>query len=241
MKTVKKHKIKKGICKNLQSGMSMKKLLVTLLLASMAVVFVGCKDSTVEEGPSDVVIEEDESDSMSEEESGNSTTGEENVGIETDNACVSILADIWNAYAEDEKFAVMGGDFDNIVNDAPGAVNINNTEHMGASLQIPGSITGDVDEGAALTHALNANTFTSASLHLKDAANADTFIGTLKDGIVNTNWMCGFPDTLVVYLVKDEYVVYAYGKADIIDTFKSKVSDVYGEDAILFAEENLVF
>jgi hypothetical protein len=52
--------------------------------------------------------------------------------------------------------------------------------------------------------------------------------------------MCGFPDTLIIYTVADEYVVAAFGNAEIIETFKTKLAAVYGENATLSVEESLV-
>lgn len=222
----------------------MKKLLVALLFVTMSFAIIGCGKSKEENIPSDEVISEENTEEVSEENSEEiSDSVSEEVSSEdavvSDNASVTILADVWNTYADDEKFAAMGGDFDNMVDGAPGAFDVTNVENMAGTFQIPTSIAGDIDEGASLMHAMNANTFTGAALHLKDASNAESFTTTLKDGIMGTQWMCGFPDTLVIFTVNDEYVVYAYGNVDIIDNFKNKMIEVYGDNAVLVVEESL--
>ncbi len=39
-------------------------------------------------------------------------------------------------------------------------------------------------------------------------------------------WMCGFPDKLVILTV-DNYIVSFFGANDIVDTFKGKVTAAY--------------
>lgn len=217
----------------------MKKLLVTLLFVTMSFALFGCGKTNEENLPSEEVVSEentevseDSSDAVSEEvPTEDAVTG--------DNASVTILAEVWNAFAEEEKFPAMGGDYDVMVDGAPGAFNVANTENLTAMLYVPADLAGDIDEGASLFHGMNLNTFTGAALHLTDASNAEAFTTTLKENILGTQWMCGFPDTLVIFTVNDEYVVYAFGKVDAIASFKAKVTEVYGENAVLVAEENL--
>ena len=40
-----------------------------------------------------------------------------------------LLQQVWGSYADDEKFAIMGGDYDNNVSDAPGKFNHENAEY----------------------------------------------------------------------------------------------------------------
>lgn len=221
----------------------MKKLLVTLLFVTMSLALFGCGKTNEENIPSEEVvseentevsedISEDSSDEVSEEVSPEDVTV-------SDNASVTILADVWSAFAEEEKFPAMGGDYDVMVDGAPGAFNVANTENLTAMLYVPADLAGDIDEAASLFHGMNLNTFTGAALHLTDASNADAFTTTLKENILGTQWMCGFPDTLVIFTVNEEYVVYAFGNVDAIASFKSKVTEVYGENAVLVAEESL--
>ena len=195
----------------------MKKILVSLLLVTMTVALFGCgKDNA--QAPA-------ENDSA------------EVVVVDTDS--LTIMTEVWNAFGEEEKFPAMGGDYTTMVDGAPGAFDISKTEDLEAMLYVPADLAGDIDEAASLLHGMNLNTFTGAALHLTDAANADAFTTALKENILGTQWMCGFPDTLVIYTVYDEYVVYAFGNVDAINSFKANVTEVYGENAVLVAEENL--
>ncbi len=217
----------------------MKKLLVALLFVTMSFTLFGCGKTNEENVPSDEVVSEENTEEVSEENTENVSEDSSESVVVSDNGSVAILSDVWNTYAEDEKFAVMGGDFENMVDGAPGAFDVTNIENMSGTFQIPADIAGDIDQGASLVHAMNANTFTGAALHLADVSAMESFTTSLKDGIMGTQWMCGFPDTLVIFTVNNEYVVYAYGNAEVIDNFKNKVTEVYGENAVLVAEESL--
>lgn len=219
----------------------MKKLTVALLLVTMSLALVGCgKEETQEpEVNTSEEVSVEDSVEVSEEES-EITEGEiSEDAVVSDNASVAILTDVWNAFAEEEKFPAMGGDYTTMVDGAPGAFDITKTEDLTAMLYVPADLAGQIDEGASLLHGMNLNTFTGAALHLTDAANAESFTTALKENILGTQWMCGFPDTLVIYTVNEEYVVYAFGNVDAIATFKAKVAEVYGDNAVLVAEENL--
>lgn len=150
-----------------------------------------------------------------------------------------LLNKVWEGFEENQKFAAMGGDFANPVDGAAGIFNIEDTENLTFMLYIPTENVAMVDEVASLIHAMNANTFTGAAFHLTDAANADALAASLKDNIMNTQWMCGFPDELVIYVVNGEYVVSAFGNAEIMANFKAKLVEVYGDNAVVAAEEKI--
>jgi len=152
---------------------------------------------------------------------------------------VALLDGVWSTFAEEEKFPVMGGDFEAAVNDAAGEFNISDVENATATLHITEDSLKLVDKVGTITHAMNANTFSAAAYHLADAANAEALVNSLKDSIKSTQWMCGFPDTLIIYTVADEYVVAAFGNTEAIESFKTKLATVYGESATLNVEESL--
>lgn len=81
-----------------------------------------------------------------------------------------------------------------------------------------GTVTNDA---ANLMHMMNTNTFSSAIFHLKDAKTAESFAKDYNSAIMGTRWMCGFPDKVMVVSV-GEYIIVGFGKADLIDTFKTK-------------------
>ena len=90
-------------------------------------------------------------------------------------------------------------------------------------------------DAASLTHMMNANTFTAGAYHLNDKSDMDTVVSDLKDNIMNRQWMCGFPDKLVV-LTYDQYVVSLYGDEDLVDTFRDKFTAAYGDASVAYDE-----
>ena len=153
---------------------------------------------------------------------------------------VALLDGVWGTFAEDEKFPVMGGNnYETPVDDAAGEFDISDVEAATATLHITEDSLKLVDKVGTITHAMNVNTFSAAAYHLADAANAETLVNSLKDSIKSTQWMCGFPDTLIIYTVAEEYVVAAFGNAEAIENFKTKLATVYGESATLNVEESL--
>ena len=167
---------------------------------------------------------------------GNAADAEQEVVM----AAVDVLNNVWETYGEEEMFFAMGGDMNNMVDNAPGTYSLEDAEGMAATLYVPADVMTMIDDAASLVHAMNLNTFTGAAFHVTDAANVETFVTSLKDNIMGTQWMCGFPDKLVIFTVHDQFVVSAFGNAEIMDNFKNKVTSVYGEDAVVVVEESLM-
>ena len=143
-------------------------------------------------------------------------------------SALNILETVWNTYGEDEKFAVVGGDFSeaNTREDAPGVFDLKDRALVDSELGLPE--TAAVDEAASLVHMMNANTFTAAAYH----ATGDTaeLAQQLRDNIMQRQWMCGFPDKLVVAEV-GEYVVTVFGADELVDTFMTHLNGIYGVSA----------
>lgn len=151
---------------------------------------------------------------------------------------IEILDTVWATYAEDEMFAAVGGDYDNMVDGAPGVVNLSIPENVDSLLGLPQDTVTKVDDCASLIHMMNANTFTAGVYHVTDSADVETVVGDIKENLSNRQWMCGFPEKLVIVTVGD-YVVSAFGNGEIIDTFKTKLMESY-EATVISVEENLV-
>ena len=152
---------------------------------------------------------------------------------------LEIFTTVWGTYGDEEKFAIAGGDYNNSVMDAPGAFNVSDVESLDAMLGVPADAASYVDDAASMMHMMNANTFTAGAYRVTDAANQQDFCDKLKDNIMNRQWMCGFPDTLIIVSIGDNYVVSAFGNAEIIDTFKTKLTAEYPMSKIVY-EESLV-
>ena len=167
------------------------------------------------------------------EETPGETTVTETVAV-TD--ATDLLTQVWNSYEDADKFPVGGGDYDNIVMDAPGKYDVSKAEEMDSVLGLPQNSATMIDDAASMMHMMNANTFTAGVYHVSDVANQDAVVDSLKDNIMNRQWMCGFPDTLIVAKVGGEYVVSAFGNAEIIETFKTKLKSTFEMTDVVYEE-----
>lgn len=161
---------------------------------------------------------------------------EETIGVSD---AEELLTKVWNAYDESELFPIGGGDYDHTVTDAPGKYDVTKTDDMDAVLGLPKASADMIDDAASIVHMMNANTFTAGAFHLTDAAKQQTLADALKDNIVGRQWVCGFPDTLIVASVGNEYIVSAFGNADNIEIFKTKLQEIYPTAKLLYEESLL--
>lgn len=139
-----------------------------------------------------------------------------------DSKALNILNTVWATYGEDEKFAAMGGDYSNNVMDAPGGCSLATPEDLDALFGLPTASAGSVSAAASLMHMMNANTFTSACYELAEGSDINAFAQSVKDNILARQWMCGFPEILIIVEV-DGCVVSAFGNGEIVQLFKDKL------------------
>lgn len=134
---------------------------------------------------------------------------------------LDVLSEIMKVYAEDDLFSIYGGDQENAVMDAPGKFDISKTEELEMTLGLPEELSAEIDDAASMVHMMNANTFTGAVYHLKDGTDINTFADSVKSNIMAKQWICGQPDTLIIIDAGGNYVLTAYGNAELIEVFKN--------------------
>ena len=140
-------------------------------------------------------------------------------------SALEVLETIWAMYGADEKFAVIGGDMGNPVSDAPGSYNLAD-ENISYTLLIPADQLGNVTEAASMIHMMNANTFTCGVFKIENISAAD-FGAAMKDAVMNNQWMCGFPETLLIRNFGDAYVLVAFGVNDAMTPFEKHLTEAY--------------
>ena len=155
-------------------------------------------------------------------------------------SALELLTTVWSSYGEEEKFAASGGDAseENMSMDGPGKYGIEDAGALDSTLGFPAASADKIDDAASLMHMMNANTFTCGAFHLKNPADSASLAQEIKTNIMQRQWLCGFPDKVVIVAV-DDYLVSFFGNNEIIDTFKAKLisaypsAEVLSEDAIL--------
>ena len=147
----------------------------------------------------------------------------------------TLLTTVWDSYTDDEKFPAAGGDYTTPVEDAPGAVDISDADNLNYMLTLPVEDASKIDGAAALSHMMNANTFTCGAFHVTSKDDVDAVAQDLRDAIQSKQWMCGFPDKLVIFTY-EQYVVSLYGDEELVNTFRDKFTAAYSDSVVAYDE-----
>ena len=165
--------------------------------------------------------------------------GKKDTGTDSDSNvptdALTLLNTVWDSYTDDEKFPAAGGDYEHSVDGAPGAFDISDTDNLTYLLSVPAEDADKLDDAASLMHMMNANTFTCGALRVKNGDDAAKLAEDLRDAIQNKQWMCGFPDKLVIATLGN-YVVSIYGDEELVNTFRDKLQAAYSDAAIAYDE-----
>ena len=149
---------------------------------------------------------------------------------------VELLKNVWATYGEAEMFPAGYMDEAGNMVDGPAAIGTADAEALDALLGVPADKAGSIDNASIMMHMMNANTFTGGAFKTSDAK---ALSDSIQANLANRQWMCGFPDILVTIQVED-YLISAFGNAELIETFKNKVTAVYAGAKVL-CEEPLTF
>lgn len=185
----------------------MKKIISILLAAAMVLAFAACGNNSGNNGGNDAAVTDP----------------------------LEVLNKVWSSLPEDQKFPASGGDIENPTDDKPGKFDISDTDNLDYMLSFPAGSVDLIDSAASLTHMMNMNTFTCGAYHAKNSADAKTLAQSLRDSIQSRQWMCGFPDKLVVITI-NEVVVAMYGDEELINSFRDTLTASYPAAVIDFDE-----
>lgn len=151
-------------------------------------------------------------------------------------SALEILENVWALYGDNEKFFCMGGDFSNPVDNAPGNYSLADAEAVSYQLYLPADQIANVDQAASLIHGMNVNTFTGAVFHAKEGTDVNALATAIRDNVQNAQWMCGFPEKLIVAVIGGEYVLMAFGLNDAINPFEAKLNTAYPDAVYAYNE-----
>ena len=186
----------------------MKKIISILLAAAMVLAFAACGNNSGNNGGNDAAVTDP----------------------------LEVLSKTWSSLPEEDKFhGAAGGDNGSPVDDKPGKFDISDTDNLDYMLSFPAGSVDLIDSAASISHMMNMNTFTCGAYHVKNAADAKTLAQALRDSIQSRQWMCGFPDKLVVITI-NEVVVAMYGNEELINSFRDTLTASYPAAVIDFDE-----
>ena len=189
----------------------MKKIFAFVLMAAMLLSLSACAKQPAEEG-----------------------NAAETVEI---SSALELMNNVWAQYADDEKFSAAGGDSseENMTMDGPGKFGVEDKEMLDVMLALPASAGEKIDDAASLMHMMNANTFTSGAYHAASADDVSAIVDEIVNNIGGRQWMCGFPEELLVMTVGD-YVISAFGAKDLLDVFEANTLKAYDMMKVAYRE-----
>ena len=147
-----------------------------------------------------------------------------------------LLAAIWDRYGQDERFASYGGTVEHSISDAPGDLDLANTDELTGMYLIPADQLGQLKDAASLVHMMNSNIFTAAMVELSNAGQLGTFAESWRDAIRQNRWICGQPDRMVMAVPEQGRVLMAFGSNDAMDIFETHMKEAYPNIRILYQE-----
>ena len=136
--------------------------------------------------------------------------------LEGVSAPVDILNTVAASYTEDER-----------IPGEPMAVEAGDTDSLNYMLHCSEEAIGMIDSTAHYVHMMMANNFTAGSYKLKEGTDKSAFVAAMETSIDNTQWMCGFPEKLIIATLADDYAVVVFGAGDLVDNFKTKLTAAY--------------
>ena len=148
---------------------------------------------------------------------------------------LEILEKVWADYSDDEKFAIVGGNIEAGIMDAPGSYDMAYAENMTYNLLIPAEQLSNITEAASMIHMMNANTFTCGVFRLADGVAAADFAAAMEAAVMSNQWMCGFPETLVIAEI-DGHVLVAFGINDAMNPFQTHLAEAFAGASVLYNE-----
>ena len=148
-------------------------------------------------------------------------------------SALEILEKVWSKYSADEKFPATGGSEKHMKEDKPGKFDVSDAEALDFELGFPKANASEIDDAASLMHMLNQNNFSCGVYHVKDSGNVEALAGKIKENILARQWLCGFPEKLVILTVGD-HIVSVFGAGELTGTFVAKLSAEYSSAKQLF-------
>ncbi len=197
----------------------MKKLIALLLALTMVIGLAACGNSNNETPETPDVPE--------------TTEGTEAPAVSGPATALELLETVWALYGDDEKFPVFGGDGLNMVDGAPGAYT--DMEALQSQLLVPAEEQANVTEIASLFHGMMLNNFSCGAFKLAEGVDAAAFADTMYNAVAGNQWMCGFPEKVMIAVVGD-YVVMVFGLNDAVNPFEAKLTEAYPNADIKYTE-----
>ncbi len=218
----------------------MKKIVSLVLALTLALSLAACGNSnttptTEATVPTTEAPTEAPTETPTEAETQAPTEGETEGAVTESSAALEVLKNIWAQYAEEEMFPIAGGNIESGIMGEPGTYDMAYAENMPYNLLIPAEQIENVTNVASMIHMMNANTFTCGAFELAEGVAAADFAAVMKEAVMGNQWMCGFPERLLIQSTGNVVVV-AFGVADVMDPYAANIVKAYADIETLVDE-----
>ncbi len=78
-------------------------------------------------------------------------------------------------------------------------------------LGLPAELHGKIDSATKIVHMMMLNQFSAGIYHFATADEASASVETIKNAILSKEWMCGFPEKVMIITLPDNYVISVFG------------------------------
>lgn len=153
---------------------------------------------------------------------------------------LEVLNTVWNSYATADEFPAGGGDMltEATTNwEGPAAFGVTGdaVEALEAMLHFPATSAAKITDAASLMHSMNANTFTCGAFKVANTEEMDALVTEIKTTIDGTQWMCGFPEKVLIAKTGD-VILACVGNADLVNTFSTYLTAAYASTTVVVDE-----
>ncbi len=205
----------------------MKKLIALLLALVMVIGLVACGNNN------ETPVEPENNENVQTPENNETPEVPEQPVVTGPATALELLETVWGLYGEDEKFPVFGGDGLNMVDGAPGAYT--DMEALQSQLLVPVEEQAKVTEIASLFHGMMLNNFSCGAFKLAEGVDAAAFADTMYAAVTGNQWMCGFPEKVMIATLGD-CVVMVFGLNDAVNPFEAKLTEAYPDAVVKYSE-----
>ena len=226
----------------------MKKLLAFFCASALVLLAVACgmtPENGKVPGEGDPTVKDDTTDTEQSKDPTDDTpptqNDQNNTPITYQNAH-ELLAAIWAQHSEEDRFPVMGGDYDNVVENSPGAFDLSHTDaaaNLDSLYAFPPEEIGKIDSAAGMVHGMNANIFTCGAFQVKQGDDPSACADRIKNHVLTKQFICGSPEKLAILSLPGNYLISVYGTTDAVTSFVQKTQHLI-DDAAIVAEQQLV-
>jgi len=150
---------------------------------------------------------------------------------------ITTLTTIWDAYAEEEKFSIIGGL--DMINDKVDTVDLTDAEFVNTMFHIPVEQVENITEASAFSDMMNMVTFSAVSVKADSESNVASMIEAIKESVINYEGYFPTAPELLKIAHNGNFIIYFYGNEDKVATFEKHMLEVY-EGVVVDCTEKLV-